>query len=92
MTQEIEKRIKDMIKDLAGIYYTHPEEKILLCYWADYLNECASGYDISSEDLSEFSYRRAMELYCMYLVEAGEIEDWDWDDNHNIVYLKQEED
>ena len=88
MTQEFEKSIKEMIKDLADLYYLDQETRVDYCGWLDYLADCGVGYDISREDLSEFGTRRAMELYCMYLVEAGEIEDWDWDGpNQNYIKL-----
>lgn len=88
MTQEIEKSIKEMMQDLANEFYIHPEVEIVYCFWLDFLADCAAGYGISREDLSKFGYRRAMELYCMYLVEAGEIEDWDWDGpNQNYIKL-----
>ena len=88
MTQEIENSIKEMIKDLADLYYLNQETRVDYCGWLDYLADCGVGYDISREDLSEFGTRRAMELYCMYLVEAGEIEDWDWDGpNQNYIKL-----
>ena len=88
MTQELENAIREMIRDLASVFYVHPEERIVIGGWADFLAECAAGYDISREDLRDFGYERALELYCMYLMEAGEIEDWDWDGpNQNYIKL-----
>lgn len=84
--------IVGMLNDLVNVYYTHPEEKITIGGWTDWLAECAAEYGITREDLKEFGYERALELYGSRLVYLGEIADWDWNDNYNIVYLKQEED
>lgn len=83
--------IAGVLNDLADAYYTHPEERITLGSWADWLAECAAEYGITREDLKEFGYERALELYCSRLVYLGEIADWDWNANYDIVYLKQEE-
>lgn len=88
MTKEIENSIKECIKDLADVYYLDQEEKIYLLAWVDELKICAANNGISGEDLNEFGFERSLELYCIYLMEAGEIEDWDWDGpNQNYIKL-----
>lgn len=84
--------IVGMLNDLVNVYYTHPEEKITIGGWTDYLAECAAGYNISREDLKVFGYERALELYCSKLVYKGEIASWTWNANYNVMYLKQKED
>ena len=83
--------IAGVLNDLADTYYTHPEDRITIGSWTDCLAECAAEYGITREDLKEFGYERALELYCSRLVYMGEIADWDWNANYDIVYLKQEE-
>lgn len=83
--------IVELIKDLAAVYYTHPEDRITIGGWIDWLNACAANYDISGEDLHEFGYERALELYASQLQYKDEIADWTWNANYNIMYLKQKE-
>ena len=83
--------IVELIKDLADAYYTHPEDRITLGSWTDWLNACAVNYDISRDDLHKFGYERALVLYASQLLYQDEIADWDWNANRNIMYLKQKE-
>lgn len=83
--------VVEMIDDLVATYYTHPEDRITIGGWVDWLNECGAGYDISAEDLEGFGYKRALELYANKLEHKGEIASWTWNANYNIMYLRQYE-
>ena len=86
----IDTHIKEAIKDLANVFYTHPEENVCKSDLLDEVKECAFGvYGISSEEVSEFSKNHSIvAIYCKYLEDAGEITDWEWDGpNRNYAKL-----
>ena len=89
MYSVIDEIITDDIKALASVFYVHPEDKVYAsALWSE-LRECVANDDITEEQLMEFDRRNdVMGIYCDYLVDNGDITDWEWDGpNHNYTIL-----
>jgi hypothetical protein len=89
----IDSQIKKAIKDIADDFYINPLEEVYKSDLLDGVKDCAYGvYGIFSEEVSEFSKNHSIvAIYCNYLMDSGEITDWEWaDQNHTCAKLVTE--
>lgn len=89
-----ENKIEELIEIMAdeAIEQEWVEDRFIdLCTFVGWMSEAANlcGEEGVYDAWGEYDKEAALEYYCRYLVEKGEIVDWDWDYGHQKVYLKR---